>query len=171
MKLKYLLVLVFVFGQISCYTMLKHPNIENSASHYEFSDVQVADDCSSCHSASAYSYSPVLPKGSVNDPNWLFFSQSAWWRDQAVSQNFDSQNYQERTGVRSPQGGYSGSNYGPTATSSAGPSAVPLGKTSNSNVDDNNTDNDNRRTFKRRENVKTESTPRSSRSSENKGRR
>ncbi|KAA3620395.1 MAG: hypothetical protein DWQ05_00180 [Calditrichaeota bacterium] len=69
-----------------CYTLLKHPTLNNDRQQRtDFDDiesVQFRSDCIECHSSSADYYNKTLPYGHYygnKSDRWLFYYDSPWW--------------------------------------------------------------------------------------------
>lgn len=62
-----------------CYTMVKHPVIQEKQDNDLVYNIYFTDDCASCHSVPAVSLRPNLNYIN-NSPRWNFFYEHPWWQ-------------------------------------------------------------------------------------------
>ncbi len=72
-----------------CYTLLKHPRVQNEdsavfADSHDAQGVLPSDDCMRCHDAARSYYNETLPYGTYyrgRSRSWLYYYDTPWWSD------------------------------------------------------------------------------------------
>ncbi|NIA31861.1 MAG: hypothetical protein GWP06_18370 [Actinobacteria bacterium] len=155
----YFLIFFFViflpayFG--GCYTSFRHPLVEDDSGLGEAMSIRASDNCMECHQESQLFDHPVLPDAAMNDYNWYFYTQSAWWEgDENYDARYSTDDNSETplpTGYRHPVGGgVIDTPYNTIVPSVTVPSS--LGKAADNGANDASSDRekDSRRGFDRR---------------------
>ncbi len=80
--------LAAVMAFAGCYTLLKHPRVQNESSALfegnHAAEVLPSDDCLQCHDQSHSYYNPTLPYGTYyqgRSRDWLFYYDTPWWAE------------------------------------------------------------------------------------------
>ncbi len=157
--MRYYLILFF-FGIFlltyfsGCYTSFYHPLVEDDSGLEGAASIRASANCMECHKESQIFNRPILPDAAMDDYNWYFYTQSAWWEGEenydARYSTYDNSDIPLPTGYRHPMGnGMMDTPYNTIAPSVTVPSG--LGKVSGNGTEENSgKEKDTRRGFDRR---------------------